>query len=106
MSVKLDQKNFDEVINSGKVVLVDFWAEWCMPCKIMTPIIEELDNEFDKEKVIMAECDVQSEAVIAQRYSIMAIPTLLIFKDGEVMDQIMGVVPKKNIKEKIEKYIY
>ncbi|MCK4357955.1 MAG: thioredoxin [Candidatus Cloacimonetes bacterium] len=105
MAIKLDQKNFDEVVNSGKVVLVDFWAEWCMPCKIITPIVEELANEFDKEKVTFAECDVQSEQMIAQRYSIMAIPTLLIFKDGKAMDQVIGVVQKKTIKDKINLYI-
>lgn len=105
MALELNEKNFDTVINSGKVVLVDFGAEWCMPCKIITPIVEELANEFDKEKVTFAECDVQAEPKIAQRFSIMSIPTLLIFKDGKAMDQMIGVVPKRNIKEKIDQYI-
>lgn len=105
MAIKLDQKNFEEVINTGKVVLVDFWAEWCMPCKMMAPIIEELTDDFDKERVTIAKCDVQTEQEIAQRYSIMSIPTMLIFKDGKAMDQVIGVVSKKTIKDKINQYI-
>jgi len=105
MALELNERNFDQVINSGKIVLVDFGAEWCMPCKIMDPVTEELANEVDHEKVVIAKCDVQAEPKIAQRFSIMSIPTLLIFKDGKVMDQMIGVVPKRNIKEKIDQYI-
>ncbi|MCD6102016.1 MAG: thioredoxin [Candidatus Cloacimonetes bacterium] len=105
MALELNEKNFDTVINSGKVVLVDFGAEWCMPCKMMGPVIDELANEVDDGKVVIAECDVQAEPKIAQRFSIMSIPTLLIFKDGKAMEQMIGVAPKRKIKEKINQYI-
>ncbi|MBC8527693.1 MAG: thioredoxin [Candidatus Cloacimonetes bacterium] len=105
MAKKLTLENFDEVINSGKLVLVDFWAEWCMPCIVMGPLIEELANEVDKEKVTIAKCDVQTEQAIAQKFSIMSIPTMLIFKDGKPMDQIIGVSQKQALLDKIDRYI-
>ena len=105
MSKKLNQENFDEVINSGKVVLVDFWAEWCMPCKMMGPVIEELANEVDENMVTIAKCSVDTHPQIAQRFSIMSIPTMLIFKHGKVMDKIIGVVPKQTLMDKLNQYI-
>jgi len=102
MVVELTKDNFNDVINSGKVVMVDFWAEWCMPCKIMEPVTEELGKEMDPEKVIIAKCDVQSQQELAQRYSIFSIPSMLIFKNGKVMDQVVGAVPKKVIEDKIK----
>jgi len=101
MALALTQQNFNEVINSGKVILVDFWAEWCMPCKMIAPFVEELAKEMDSEKVTITKCDVQSEPSLAAQYSITSIPSILFFKDGEVMDQIVGVVPKKTLEEKI-----
>lgn len=102
MVVELTKDNFNDVINSGKVVMVDFWAEWCMPCKIMEPVTEELGKEMDPEKVIIAKCNVQSQQELAQRYSIFSIPSMLIFKNGKVMDQVVGAVPKKVIEDKIK----
>jgi len=101
MALALTQQNFKEIVNSGKVVLVDFWAEWCMPCKMIAPFVEELASEMDPEKVVITKCDVQSEPGIAAQYSITSIPSVLFFKDGEVMDQIVGVVPKKTLEDKI-----
>ncbi len=100
MALKITQENFQETINSGKVVLVDFWAEWCMPCKIMNPIIEELSEEMDNDKVIIGSYDLQSGQEIAAKYGIMSIPSFLIFKDGKVMDQVIGVVKKDKLQKK------
>ncbi|MGC9336835.1 MAG: thioredoxin [Candidatus Cloacimonadia bacterium] len=102
MVVELTKDNFNDVINSGKVVMVDFWAEWCMPCKIMEPVTEELGKEMDPEKVVIAKCNVQSQQELAQRYSIFSIPSMLIFKNGKVMDQVVGAVPKKVLEDKIK----
>jgi len=105
MALQITEKNFDQTINSGKTVLVDFWAEWCAPCKMLNPIIKELDEELDNEKVTIAKCDIQNEQSIATKYGIMSIPSLLIFKEGEVKEQIIGVVPKQDILDKLKPYI-
>jgi thioredoxin 1 len=102
MIVELTKDNFDDVIKSGKTVVVDFWAEWCMPCKMMEPVTEELAKEMGPEKVTIAKCDVQSQQELAQKYNIFSIPSMLIFKDGKAMDQVVGVVPKKTLVDKIE----
>ncbi|MBC8313030.1 MAG: thioredoxin [Candidatus Cloacimonetes bacterium] len=105
MALELTNDNFDKVVNSEKVVLVDFWASWCMPCKMMAPILEEMTNEYDENKVAITKCDVQSEPQIAQKFSIVSIPTMLIFKDGKVMDQIIGVSQKQVLLDKINQYL-
>ena len=105
MALALTEKNFDKTVNSGKVVLVDFWAEWCMPCRMIGPIFEELANEMDAEKVIFTKCDVDSERNIAVKFSITSIPSILFFKDGQVMDQVVGAVPKRVIFDKINELI-
>ncbi len=105
MALALTEENFKKVISSGKVVVVDFWAEWCMPCKMIGPIMDELANEIDTEKVTIAKCDVDSERNIAINYSITSIPSILFFKDGKVMDQVVGVVPKRTLVDKINELI-
>jgi len=105
MALALTEGNFEKIVNSGKVVVVDFWAEWCMPCKMMGPIIDELSNEMDADKVTMAKCDVDSERNIAIKFSITSIPSILFFKDGKVMDQVVGAVPKKMLVDKINELI-
>ena len=105
MALALTEKNFDKIVNSGKVVLVDFWAEWCMPCKMIGPIFEELTNEMDADKVTFTKCDVDTERNIAVKYSITSIPSILFFKDGQVMDQVVGAVPKRVIVDKINELI-
>ncbi|MDA1349067.1 MAG: thioredoxin [Chloroflexi bacterium] len=91
----------DQVVNADTPVLVDFWADWCAPCKMIAPIVEELADEFDG-KMKFTKLDVDSNPKSAMAYGIRGIPTLLIFKGGQPVDQIVGAVPKKALKSKIE----
>ena len=84
--------------------MVDFWAEWCGPCKMVSPIVEELSNEYNG-KVKVAKLDVDSNPQTATNYGIRGIPTLLMFKDGSAVDQIVGAVPKTQIAERLDKII-
>ena len=90
-----------QVVKSELPVLVDFWAEWCMPCKMIAPIVEELSQEYDG-KVDFAKLDVDSNPSTAMTYGVRSIPTLLIFKGGKPVDQIVGAVPKGALKKKID----
>uniref|UniRef100_A0A7C4ELH1 Thioredoxin n=1 Tax=Thermodesulfovibrio aggregans TaxID=86166 RepID=A0A7C4ELH1_9BACT len=93
-----------EVLNSKGIIMVDFWAPWCGPCRIIAPTIEELAKEYaDKIKVGKLNTDENPE--IATRYGIMGIPTIMFFKDGQRVDQIVGVVPKSVLKSKLEALI-
>jgi thioredoxin 1 len=87
--------NFEqEVLNSQKPVLVDFWAPWCGPCQMMGPIIEQLAEELEG-KVIVGKINVDENPQMAQKYGIMSIPTLLVFKNGQVVEQFLGIQPKE-----------
>jgi len=99
-----DDSFSNEVLNSELPVLVDFWAEWCGPCKMVSPIVEELSNEYNG-KVKVAKLDVDSNPQTATNYGIRGIPTLLMFKDGAAVDQIVGAVPKNHIAERLDKII-
>ena len=94
----------DEVLQSEIPVLVDFWAEWCAPCKMIAPIVEELSVEYDG-KVKFAKVDVDSNHRVATTYGIRSIPTLLIFKDGSPAGQVVGVVPKAVLKRRLQEAI-
>ena len=89
----LTKDNFDEVISSGKV-LVDFWAGWCMPCRMVAPVIEELAAEFEG-KVTVAKVDVDNENALAARFDVMNIPTVVLFEDGKEVKRFVGVKPKE-----------
>ena len=101
--IELNADTFErEVIDCELPVLVDCWAPWCQPCLIVAPIVEEVAKEY-QGKVKFCKLNVDENSDIAARYGIMSIPTLLIFKEGKVVDQIIGVVPKEMIKEKLDK---
>lgn len=91
----------DDVLNSDKPVLVDFWAEWCGPCRMVGPVVEELAGEYEG-KARIGKVDVDNNPQTSAKYGIRSIPSLLIFKDGEVVDQIVGAVPKAQLKKQLE----
>ena len=102
---KVTDQNFnEEVIESSKPVLVDFWAEWCGPCKMIAPSLEELADDY-KDSIDVAKLNVDENPSIASDFSIRSIPTLLIFKDGSPVSQIVGAVPKSTIKSKIDEIL-
>jgi thioredoxin 1 len=103
--INVTDSSFDEeVIQADTPVLVDFWADWCAPCKMISPIVEELAGEFDG-KVKFTKLDVDSNPKSASSYGIRGIPTMLIFNEGEPVDQVVGVVPKSVLKKRLEQAI-
>lgn len=105
MAVIVNDSNFKEiVINSDKPVLVDFWAPWCGPCRMIGPIVEELATEYEG-KAVIAKCDVDSSSEVPVKYGIRNIPTILFFKNGELKDKIVGSTTKANIVAKINSLI-
>ncbi|MBI3111823.1 MAG: thioredoxin [Ignavibacteriales bacterium] len=103
--VEVTDSNFqNEVLNSATPVLIDFWAEWCGPCKMVAPVVEELAKEYDG-KLKVGKVDVDSNQQVAIQFGIRSIPTLLIFKQGKVVDQLVGAVPKRMLVEKITKHL-
>lgn len=104
MELKFTDENFEtEVLNSEKPVLVDFYADWCGPCKMLAPVIEEIAKEYDG-KVKVGKLNVDQSPATASKYRVMSIPTLLFVKDGQVVDTIVGSVPKAHIVEKLNKF--
>ena len=100
--VHLTEENFDgEVMQSEIPVIVDFWATWCPPCKILAPVFEELAGEYEG-KVKFAKLDTDEVRAVAQKYSIMSIPTLIVFKGGKEVERMVGALPKEALKEKID----
>lgn len=94
----------DEVENSDKPVLVDFWAEWCGPCRMVGPVVDELAGEYEG-KAKIGKVNVDSNPEVSVKYGIRSIPALLIFKDGEVVEQIIGAVPKTQIKKQLDAHV-
>ncbi|WP_282957914.1 thioredoxin [Abyssicoccus albus] len=101
--INATEQNFDENINSG-VQLVDFWATWCGPCKMIAPVLEEVATEMDG-KANVVKVDVDENQSLAARYEVMSIPTLIVFKDGEPVDKVVGFQPKENLVQVIEKHL-
>jgi thioredoxin 1 len=102
MALELTDSNFEElVLKSDKPVLVDFWAEWCGPCRMVAPIVSEIATEYEG-KAVVGKLDVDSNPEVAQRFGIRNIPTILFFKNGEIADKQVGAVPKSVLTTKIE----
>ena len=102
MTIEITDSNFQEiVIDAGKPAVVDFWAEWCGPCRMLTPIIKDLSTEFEG-RVVVGKVDVDSNPGISAKYGIRNIPTVLFFKNGQVVDKQVGVVPKSALVNKID----
>ncbi|MBI5214477.1 MAG: thioredoxin [Ignavibacteriae bacterium] len=103
--IQIEDSNFEtEVLKSEKPVLIDFWAVWCGPCKAIAPIVEELASEY-AEKLKVGKLDVDANPRTAMQFGIRSIPTLLIFKEGKVVEQIVGAVPKRNLIDKITPHL-
>ena len=101
MALEVNDGNFDEIVVKSNIpVIVDFWAEWCGPCRMIAPIVEELSKEYSG-KVLVVKCDVDSSPGVASRYGIRNIPTVLFFKDGKIADKQVGAVPKSNFVTKL-----
>ena len=98
---ELDSSNFDSTVSSGSTtVVIDFWAPWCGPCKAITPILNELAQELG-DTVKICKVNIDSNSELASKYEIRAIPTILIFKDGQVVDTVVGLIEKNDLKAKL-----
>ena len=100
-AIELTDSNFDQIVNSDKPVLVDFWAEWCGPCKMIGPVVEELANEYEG-KAVVAKLNVDENPQTTAKFGVRSIPTLLVFKKGQVVDKQIGAVPKSVLASKLQ----
>jgi len=102
MALEINQANFEElVLKADKPVIIDFWAEWCGPCRMVGPIIEEMSKEYEG-KAVIGKVDVDNNSEIATKYAIRNIPTILFIKNGEIVDKQVGAVPKATLVKKLE----
>ena len=105
MALELNETNFEtEVLSSEIPVLVDFWAPWCMPCRMIAPAVEEISKKYT-DRLKVCKLNVDEAPMIATRFEVMSIPMLAIFKEGEMADEIIGAVPQKVIEDKIKPFI-
>jgi len=102
MALQVNDSNFEKVVlQSDKPVMVDFWAEWCGPCRMIAPFVEEMSKDYE-DRALVVKCDVDDSPGVAVKFGIRNIPTVLFFKDGEVADKQVGAVPKTNFVSKLE----
>ena len=104
MALAITNENYEALMAEGKPVVIDFWAEWCGPCRMVGPIIDELANEYEG-KVVVGKCDVDSCDDIVAQYRVRNIPTIVFIKGGEVVDKNVGAASKDALKAKIEKLL-
>ena len=106
MALEITDANFDEIVlKSDQPVIVDFWAEWCGPCRMVGPIVEELANEYGEDQAIIGKVNVDENPEISMRFGIRNIPTILFLKNGEVVDKQVGAVPKHQLEEKLKSHM-
>lgn len=104
MTVEILDGNYKQIIDSEKLVVIDFWANWCGPCKMVSPVIDELAQEY-AEQAVIGKCDVDDNSEITEEYGIRNIPTVLFFKDGKLLDKQVGSAPKSTFEEKLKALI-
>lgn len=104
MALAVTDTNFDELVNSGKPMILDFWAEWCGPCRMVGPIIDEL-AEMYTDRIIVGKMDVDSNDTVVGQFGIRNIPTVLFFKDGKVVDKVVGATSKDKFVEKADELL-
>ncbi|MCS7120163.1 MAG: thioredoxin [Nitrososphaerota archaeon] len=102
--VEVDERNFEDVKGRSGLVVIDFWASWCAPCRMMSPIIDEMARDY-AGKILFGKLNVDRNQEIASKYQIVSIPTLLVFRDGELVDRIVGVFPKRLLEERLLRHI-
>lgn len=100
--IEVNDENYDEIMNKHEYVVLDFWASWCGPCKMMDPVIEDLAEKYQDE-VIFGKVNAENNSKTVSRFGVQAIPTFIFFINGEVVDQARGAIPKKDMDEKIKK---
>lgn len=102
--IKVTDEDFEKLIKEKPYVVVDFWAEWCAPCRAIAPIIEELAKKYG-DKVTFAKLNTDENPQVPQQYGIMGIPTLLFFKGGKLVDQVVGAMPRGPLEERVKKHL-
>jgi thioredoxin 1 len=103
-AIEITDANFEEIINTDKPVLVDFWAEWCGPCKMIGPVVEELAGDYEG-KAVIGKLDVDANPAVSSKFGIRSIPTLLVLKNGQIVEKQIGAVPKAVLAQKIDAHV-